>query len=82
MPNYYYRTGNGEEVPITLEACVRGLPHCYHAIKKSNGDLITIHRDSVVIKLTEEDILQQERLKVKESLRVLAEQEAKLSVLK
>jgi hypothetical protein len=76
MPNHFYKTGNGEEVPITLEACVRGLPSCYHAIRKDNGQLITIHRDTIVQKFTPEEIATAERKRIKELLKQAGLEEA------
>lgn len=60
MPNHYFRNGNGDLIPVTLEACVRGLPGSYHAIRKDNEELITFHRDCLVTKFTPEEIAAQE----------------------
>lgn len=76
MPLHFYKTGNGELIPVTLEACVRGMASCYHAIRKDNGDLITIHRDTIVQKFTPEEMATMERERIKALLKTAGLEEA------
>jgi hypothetical protein len=69
MPLHFYKNGNGEEIPITLEACARGLPRTYHAVRKDNGQLITIHADTIIQRYTPEEMATQERERIKALLK-------------
>lgn len=69
MPNHFYRNGNGDLIPITLEACCRTIPGCYHALRKDNEEVITFHRDCLVTKFTPEEMAEFERKKLQTIMR-------------
>lgn len=81
MPNYFLRDGNGQEIPIKLEACSRTIRHFYHGIRISDGQLLTFHRNALVIKFTPEEILEQQRREMKAAMHEIAMKEQELAKL-
>jgi uncharacterized protein len=68
MPSFYFKDGNGKEFPIELEACSRTFKNFYHAIRKDNDQLITFHKDQLVIKYSAEELASIQRTKLKAML--------------
>lgn len=71
MPEHFFKDGDDREIPISLEACSRTLPHFYHALRKKDGQLITFHRNQLVTKYSPEELAAIEKRKLQEALQSL-----------
>jgi len=55
MPKFLYTNNFGQEEEVFPEAMSRALPNAIHCLDKK-GNLLTIHRDCLRIKYSEEEL--------------------------
>lgn len=64
MPRFFYNNGYAQKEEVFPEAVSRTLPHSYHCLN-SKGDVITLHRDTLQMVYSSEEIAEM-RLKQQE----------------
>lgn len=60
MPTHHWKDNLGKEQLITVEACSRAMKHFYHCLGPQ-GELLTIHRDHIITRYSQEEILEMKR---------------------